>query len=711
MKVRSLLFFLLCSCFIALGQSGDWYHFNTFNHFRDFVRDGDDLWAITTDGLIRLNLPTSGITKYDRTHPMIQSGQMHGMARLGGGGGIVIVTYDFGLLEIHGDNFQYHNSNNSGLPADDLLSVATDPSGDVWMSCQSSQSVIKYDGLNWTEYPLPYTVTADYGLYLTAGADGKIWVGTNTRLLDLDNGVWTDHTSEMQQAGCFANSVNTIFEDSEGNLWLSASGLVYRFDGTNWDLVFFSSGNADIAEDDEGTVCISSSWGMNGELFQYINDTIVQFAIGAPDFPDPGYFALYSEPDGTLWMGGDPGGIVGLKNGTTTWYPIDPEPFSDTRQYDLATDLAGNPWILTPTHVRGFVGQQWLEFEHPGFIGTKLRVIDPDRFFVMSNSSAYPKLTYYYFGEWLTFDDQAPNFFFPEDISLKDMEVDSEGTLWLLAADALYRLSGGDWTRFDATNSTGFPSTTLWRLAIDPQDGVWISDLYGENAFKFNGSGLTPYPNPHPSSWFHTQMETDPSGKIWFYSAGVLMKLNDSGFTTVSAPAFDPLYMKPYGDGLVFSENGAIGIFDGSAITRFTPSNSPLRVGLPGELAVTAAADIWISNNDNTQGGLSIYNPNGVAYSTATTAIDPGLVAALVMTLFPNPATDAAFIRVNLPESAPVQIELFDLAGRKLRFRDFGKAAAGSNEFPLNLEGLASGMYVITLRAGQTAASLRLIRQ
>ena len=54
----------------------------------------------------------------------------------------------------------------------------------------------------------------------------------------------------------------------------------------------------------------------------------------------------------------------------------------------------------------------------------------------------------------------------------------------------------------------------------------------------------------------------------------------------------------------------------------------------------------------------------------------------------------------DLPRAAEARISLFDTAGRRIARRALGRRAAGSHVATLDAEGLAPGVYWLSLRAG-----------
>ncbi|MEM7039783.1 MAG: T9SS type A sorting domain-containing protein [Bacteroidota bacterium] len=81
------------------------------------------------------------------------------------------------------------------------------------------------------------------------------------------------------------------------------------------------------------------------------------------------------------------------------------------------------------------------------------------------------------------------------------------------------------------------------------------------------------------------------------------------------------------------------------------------------------------------------------------------------MKLFPNPAENKAFISLNVPEDQQMSIDLVDMGGAILRnIRSHGWLAAGDYQYDIDLSGLATGTYLVRVRAGKKVQALPVIK-
>ena len=98
-----------------------------------------------------------------------------------------------------------------------------------------------------------------------------------------------------------------------------------------------------------------------------------------------------------------------------------------------------------------------------------------------------------------------------------------------------------------------------------------------------------------------------------------------------------------------------------------------------------------------------------MATSTNTGQPRGNPTTALLSQNFPNPFNPTTVIQYYLPSSSFVRIELYDILGRLQKTLVNEKKDAGSYEFVLSAHGLASGIYVYRMQAGQYVASCKCV--
>ncbi len=98
----------------------------------------------------------------------------------------------------------------------------------------------------------------------------------------------------------------------------------------------------------------------------------------------------------------------------------------------------------------------------------------------------------------------------------------------------------------------------------------------------------------------------------------------------------------------------------------------------------------------------------GGADELGTTRVDGAMRAAFAFAVAPNPAATTARVGITLAGSMAVKVELYDLAGRKVATVVDGPLAAGENSRELDVSGMAAGLYILRLEAGERVAATRL---
>ncbi len=133
----------------------------------------------------------------------------------------------------------------------------------------------------------------------------------------------------------------------------------------------------------------------------------------------------------------------------------------------------------------------------------------------------------------------------------------------------------------------------------------------------------------------------------------------------------------------------------------------------PADLAFTVTVPDTAAIGDNRL-CLRLTQPDGVVLDsccvritvTQVAAVDVGGPAGLELRgAWPNPASRHLTLGFTLPSGAPAQLELIDLAGRRVLARDVGALGAGAHQLDLSREAAAlrPGVYSIRLTQGGRA--------
>ncbi len=80
-----------------------------------------------------------------------------------------------------------------------------------------------------------------------------------------------------------------------------------------------------------------------------------------------------------------------------------------------------------------------------------------------------------------------------------------------------------------------------------------------------------------------------------------------------------------------------------------------------------------------------------------------------INSLFPNPTTGLVKATFETKTSSEVSVNVYNLIGQNVKTLEFGKTAAGTYELPINLSSLNPGVYVISITAGNSTSTQKLV--
>jgi sugar lactone lactonase YvrE len=141
------------------------------------------------------------------------------------------------LVKFDGTNWTVYNTSNSGLPDNDVSSLAIDGSGNKWIGIfdyfGNDGGLAKFDDTRWTVYNTSNSgLPNNYVHSLAIDGSGNVWIGTSGGgLAKFDDTSWTVYNTS--NSGLPVNTIECLAIDGSGNVWIgTGSGLaVYREGG------------------------------------------------------------------------------------------------------------------------------------------------------------------------------------------------------------------------------------------------------------------------------------------------------------------------------------------------------------------------------------------------------------------------------------------------------------------------------------------------
>ncbi len=300
---------------------------------------------------------------------------------------------------------------------------------------------------------------------------GTTWIGTfGTGLFRVrrDEGKlerWT------QSAGLVDDSISSLFEDREHNLWVGTRNGLERLHDSNIKTFTSRDGLASdeivaLASAPNGAVWAATSRGVNlvdhGHRDLYLKGAKVM--------------AIASDPRGRIWAG-TAAGVVRLINGQPESIPLSPQL---THVTAIAVDTRDGVWLCDA--IRGLFrwsnGRASDFSQVPLLKGKSILTVAAD-----SRGRVWFGLSH---GGIVVFEDERFRAFSPRDGlvggSVNSITADDDGAIWIGAETGLSRFDGSKFVTW--TKADGLPGERVLWVLSDHHGLLWVGFSFGIAAIK-----------------------------------------------------------------------------------------------------------------------------------------------------------------------------------------------------------------------------------
>jgi signal transduction histidine kinase/ligand-binding sensor domain-containing protein len=348
--------------------------------------------------------------------------------------------------------------------------------------------------------------------------DGGLWIGTNQRgLIHVHQGRTDVFTEEDGLSG---NIIAGLFEDHEGNIWVSTAGGLDRFRDVSVVTVSPKQGlpsryvNSVLASTD-GSVWIATREG----LTQWQNGKTKLFRR-ANGLPDQFVQSLYQDNRGRVWAF-TKGGLAYYESGRFVAVPGVPS----TEVYSITGDDAGNLWLS---------GQQGLSHLREG------RLVEHLPWSELESRQQAKVIIPDHGGLWLAFWDGAVEYFKDNRVTVSftdtdglgkgfvaSIRLDKDGAVWAATqSGGVSRIKDGK--IINLTTNNGLPCDKVHWTAEDNDRAIWIN----------TGCGLVRILPTEVKAWI-----ADPKHRVqltvWDAADGAMPGGSPSAFGPTFAQATD----------------------------------------------------------------------------------------------------------------------------------------------------------------------------
>lgn len=166
--------------------------------------------------------------------------------------------------------------------------------------------------------------------------------------------------------------------------------------------------------------------------------------------------------------------------------------------------------------------------------------------------------------------------------------------------------------------------------------------------------------------------------------------------------------------GVAGGEPGGVGsrVFDVDAEGQTIIDDFDLTAEAGAATAIVKQFTVYVAEDDTLDVGFfaSVDQPHVAAIEVSrptarTTASAPAPARFAIGPPAPNPSATTATLRLTLSEAAAVQLDLYDVLGRRVRSSTVALSAGADRSVAIDVRGLAPGAYVYRLQAAMANES------
>lgn len=246
--------------------------------------------------------------------------------------GFIWFATDDGLSRYDGKSFTIYRKNTSNITSNEILELYEDKNGNLWIG--TGAGLVRYSRKtdSFIGYPRGKNVPVSS---ICSDNNGKVWISgyQGLEILDPNTGKFTyPKLPDSADQGLLMRSVNKLYKDKTGNIWIGTNSGIYRYDLKNKGSLLHLKKSTDkakgllddavkaICEDKEGAIWIGTNKGLS--KFNVKNRTFLHFEHKSGDVQSLSsnmIYALDIEPCGNIWIGTEEGlNIIDAKTNKIT---------------------------------------------------------------------------------------------------------------------------------------------------------------------------------------------------------------------------------------------------------------------------------------------------------------------------------------------------------------------------------------------------------
>src|SRR3984885_4090862 len=351
---------------------------------------------------------------------------------------------------------------------DGVADVALGPSGTAW-AAGLQLGVRHYSGGKWTSYAVPGSDGARvHSEVLLVDRRGSLWVGTrNDGLYRISGGV-ADHYGVSD--GLSGNSLGSLFEDREGNIWVLTDSGLDMFRDTALTSYTTRQGVSDRGFHSVMALRNGEGWIGTDEALNILRKQDGKTAIFDQKLSGQGVGPMLEDHSGVVWLGVDLD-LMRFQNGR--FREIGGQRFARFGGVSgIAEDPGGTIWVLTGrgNQLFSIVGDKIEKQASQNYeLGwQKYLVADPNGGVWLGTQKGKSTISYFRDGRLQTTSLSSPQ----GPVGIRAPFVDSDNSLLVPSSQGLYRLNHGQLTLFSSDN--GLPCPETFSAIRDNHGALWV---------------------------------------------------------------------------------------------------------------------------------------------------------------------------------------------------------------------------------------------
>ncbi len=714
---RFLAFLMLSLSFNIFAQTNSkWLSVYSGITVTSIAPEGKYLWIGTTGGLIKLDTTNGNIVHYNKNNSNL-TGTRINYVLVDSSKKKWICTESAGIVCLENNKWTNYNTQNSSLPANDVLCAAEDKSGTLWFG--TIDGLVKYDGSSFTTIKFsfyPNIVNA-----IAIDTSGNLWLA-----YEFNGGVKYDGTNATKfnsLNSVLSDNLLTVAVDSNNNVWFGSEGDGL-FEYTNGKWINYTGQNAgaplgyikSIYITKEGKKYFGTIKG-GAAIFDGQNWTT--YNTHNSGLPDSTINAIYIDPEGNQYYGTDLGGLA--KFDGKSWKVFNTSYSNSKLPYDWIQDISimDNSKVLIATNGLAILdNSKWEVFNtsNSGLLSNLVFSITTDK---DGNIWAATKRGLAEFfkqtSAWFHYTDANGLPWF-ETLCVS---VDKDNNVWVGTTKGAAKLDrkSNTWAVYQKSNS-GLPLDFITAIACGKGGKAWIG-TFGAGVASFDGQNWVNYQKDNSSlpDNYIIKIRTDKDSNAWFCSYSGLSKFDGNNWTVYDNSVkdypivtFDVAFDKK-GNVWAATYEGLVKI-TGNKFTIYNTFNSGLTCNDIRSIAIDSLGNIWLG----TTGGISVFNENGIVTSVKNKiAIIPNKLQ--LFQNYPNPFNPTTTIKYSIPKSIAsektnlqqVVLKIYDVLGKEVKTLVNKAQRPGNYSVEFNAGNLPSGIYIYRLTAGSSTISKKMI--